>query len=212
MTDFGITVDASGWLSNQGRFSDGKPEGVVIHTLECDAKPHVAEELSQPGGYLHGKGLAPQRMTDPVSIVRTVPDGTIGGHVGGRGNPRFVGVEVSGRAGWSREQWLDGGRAQAALDHSAHAAAGLFIVYGHSYEEIRWLSGAQIQGRRTFGLLGHIDVSTFVGGTDHWDPGLSDDFPYGWYEERTKFWFLDMTGGTPQEWDLLRWISEPSYN
>ena len=205
MADLGITMDASGWLSNQGRFAAGRPQGVVVHTLECEAKPRIAQELSAQGGYLDNEGLAPQRMTDPTSIVRTIPDGTKGGHCGQLGNPRFVGVEVSGRASWSRAQWLDGGLAQAALSNSARAAAGLFIVYGHGLDEIRWLSGAQIKAGNEFGLLGHVDVSVFVGGTNHWDPGLPADFPYDWYAAEVRRWFLIMTGASVDTdwWDEM---------
>lgn len=193
---FGITYDASAWLTSYGPFAVPEPRGLVIHSLECDAVPHIAEQLSAPGGWLDTEGLAPTRMTDPVSIVRAIPDGDSAGHIGGPGNSRYLGVEVSGRAAWVRSQWLDGGNAQAALDHQARAIAGLFVLFNRSYADIRYLSIAQLRAGTPFGMCDHNDISiSGVSNTNHWDPGLG--FPHDWFLPRVQFWFLFMTGGKP---------------
>lgn len=193
MTDLGYTYDACAWLTHYGRFTGSAPRGVVIHSLECDAIDHIAEQLSAPGGWLDGEGLAPQRMTDPVSIVKSVPDGYQGGHIGGPGNSLYVGVEVSGRAAWTPAQWATP-KARAGLDHQARAVAGLYVVYGHGYDEIRWLSIAQLRAGYPFGMCTHNDISiSGVSNTNHWDPGTGFDF--AWFLSRVQYWFLVMTGG-----------------
>ena len=192
----GITDDSSSFLTNYGAFQGSEPRGIVIHSLECGAIPGIAAQLSSRGGWLDGEGLAPTLMTDPTSIVRAIPDGDSGGHIGGPGNSRYLGVEVSGRAAWTRAQWLDGGPAQAALEHQARAVAGLFVLYGRPFTDIRWLSIAQLRAGTPFGMCFHADISiSGVSGTDHWDPGLG--YPGGYVLAAVQRWFLSMTGGKP---------------
>ena len=207
-----ITYDATGWLSNQGPFKAARPWGRVIHTLECEAKPGIARELSAPGGYLDSQGLAPHGMSDPTQRVRACNTNRIGGHVGGRANPHVVGYEVSGRAAWTPAQWLDGGPRQAALESDARLIAWDCVQDGWTREEAtRWLSGAQIKanyagGPIVRGLLEHNDVSEFIGGTNHWDPG---GFVPAWFASRIGAFYDELTGSTPpdnrtpeeKEWD-----------
>ena len=80
----GITFDASAWLTNYGHFAWG-PNILVLHSLECDAMRGIAQSLSEQGGWLDTENLAPQRMTAPGDLVRTMPDGNQGGHIGGDG-------------------------------------------------------------------------------------------------------------------------------
>jgi len=94
-SELGITFDASAWLSNYGHFSWG-PNILVLHSLECDAIRGIARSLSERGGWLDTENLAPQRMTAPSDLVRTMPDGDQGGHIGGPGNSHCAGVEVAG--------------------------------------------------------------------------------------------------------------------
>jgi hypothetical protein len=206
----GITADASAWLTNYGPFAYG-PNIIVIHDLECDPRRGLAWQLSDRGGYLDNGGLAPQRMTGPGDLVRTIPDGTQGGHIGSPGNSHAAGVEVTGRAAWTEGQWGDP-LVSEGVDNQARAIAGLAVVYGWTYDDIRYLSIAQIRaGER--GICTHNDISVSgISRTDHWDPGLG--YPFAWALERIQYWFQVITGGVVAvvaEWDLLRWISEPGY-
>jgi hypothetical protein len=189
----GITADASGWLSNYGRFAYG-PNIIVIHSLECDAIRGIAWSLSEPGGWLDNENLAPQRMTAPSDLVRTVPDGDQGGHIGGPGNSHCAGVETSGRAAWTGDQWATP-LAREALEMQARAIAGLAVVYGWGYGDLRYLSIAEIRaGAR--GICTHNDISiSGISGTNHWDPGLG--YPFAWVLSRIQYWFQTITGGTP---------------
>lgn len=190
----GITYDATGWLSSYGPFAYG-PNIIVIHSLECDAIDHIAEQLSARGGWLDGEGLAPQRMTDPVSIVKCIPDGNQGGHIGGPGNSHCAGVETSGRAAWTPAQWATP-KARAAVDHQARAVAGLAIQYGWDYSDLRYLSLAQIRAGSPRGICDHNSISlSGISNTDHWDVGLG--YPWSYLLTRTRYWYQLMTGGTP---------------
>ena len=204
----GITADASAWLSNYGRFAYG-PNIIVIHSLECDAVRGIAWSLSERGGWLDNEGLAPQRMTAPGDLVRCIPDGDQGGHIGGPGNSHCAGVEVSGRAAWVPADWA-APLAVEALDNQARAIAGLAVVYGWTYIDLRYLSIAQIRaGER--GICTHNDISiSGISGTNHWDPGLG--YPFAAQLERIQSWFQVITGGSPVtptvEWTVLQWISD----
>ncbi len=193
-----ITYNATGWLTSYGPFSAGRPWGRVLHTLECDARPGVARSLSEPGGYLDNEGLAPHGMSDPSERVRACNTNRYSGHVGGRANPLVVGYEVTGRAGWSPQQWLDGGNNQAALESDARLIAWDCVQDGWARGEIRMLSGAQIRqnyngGSVVRGFLDHNDVSEFIGGTNHWDPGT---FVHEWFLGRVRFYYDQFKGNT----------------
>jgi hypothetical protein len=203
-----ITNTAGSYISNQGPFRAHRPWGRVVHSLECDATPGVAWALSQRGGYLDNQHLAPHRMTDPTHTVSVLPTNTVGGHVGGRGNPLLVGYEVTGRAAWTEQQWMDGGLRQQALEHDARIIAEDCVRDGWGRDEIRWLSGAQIRqnytgGGTVRGLLEHNDVSQFIGGTTHWDPGSG--FPSAWFLARVRAWYDHLTG-TPDPPTTTDWF------
>lgn len=194
----GITFDASQWLTNYNGFVWG-PNIIVIHSLECDSIPGIARALSEPGGYLDTENLAPQRMTAPGDLVRTIPDGTQGGHIGGPGNSHCAGVEVSGRAAWTPGQW-DTPLAREALDMQARAIAGLAVVYGWGLNDLRYLSLAQIRAGDTRGICDHNSISlSGISATNHWDVGLG--YPFAAQLARIKYWFLVITGNTPVDPD-----------
>jgi hypothetical protein len=200
----GVTLNASAWLTNYGPFAWG-PNIIVWHSLECDAIARIAEQLSARGGYLDNEGLAPQRMTDPAAIVRTMADGLQGGHIGGPGNSHCGGAEVSGRAAWTPAQWALP-NARAAVDHQARAVAGLAVNYGWAYTDLRWLAIAQIRAGSPRGMCSHNDISVSgISGTNHWDPGLG--FPFAWALERTQYWYRAMTGtATPSPVAVRTWL------
>ncbi len=225
-----ITYDASGWLTSYGQFPAGRPWARVLHSLECDPKPGVARELSAPGGWLDNEGLAPHGMSDPTQRVRACSTRRYSGHVGGLANPHVVGYEVAGRAAKSRAQWLDGGSQQAALESDARLIAWDYVRDGWSRGEIRMLSGAQIRqnyagGPAVRGLMTHNDVSQFIGGTNHWDPGPG--FPFDWFLDRVRSHYDAFTGGgssgtdpvdppppppTPEDYNIMRTFSVPGYH
>jgi len=193
----GITYTAGSWIQNYGPFKIPAPYGRTIHTLECDAKPGIAKQLSVRGGYLDTQKLGPQRMVDPTERVATMAGNLRGGHAGTYGNNGTVGYEISGRAAWSRSQWLDESNPRAALENAARCVAEDMVRDGWSRTDIRWLSGAQIIANNAGtayvrGLLEHNDVSEFLGLTNHWDPGPG--FPGDVFLERVAYWYDQYSG------------------
>jgi hypothetical protein len=152
-----------------GAFRSGQPRLIVIHSLEAPPRRGLAYDLA--AGWLQNAGVSPQHMTDPGETVDTLRPGIVGYHCG-NGNQQSVGLEVTGYAGWSKDQWLDP-TAFAAVRLDAKQGAAVAKHYGIP---MRWLSLAQIRnGER--GFCTHNDISLTLGGTNHWDPG--PNFPYG---------------------------------
>jgi len=200
----GITFDASAWLTNYGHFAWG-PNILVLHSLECEAMRGIAQSLSERGGWLDTENLAPQRMTAPGDLVRTMPDGDQGGHIGGPGNSHCAGVEVSGRAAWTPEQWATP-LAKEALDMQARAIAGLAVAYGWAYSDLRYLSQAQIKAGDTRGICDHNAISlSGISNTNHWDVGLG--YPWEGQLTRIQYWFQVISGGAVHALTILQWLS-----
>lgn len=169
---------------------------VVAHSLECEAKEGLAYELTVPdGAYLQTAGVSPHTMSDPGETCWACDTDIVGYHVGPQGNPQSTGGEVTGRAAWSRAQWLSGS-ANMALQRQAMALAGQAMAAGFAPGDYRWLSLAEVGDRRTRGFCYHYDISQALGGTDHWDPGPG--YPADvqmqrirWYAGVQDHWGLD---------------------
>jgi len=107
--------------------------------------------------------------------------------------------------------------------------AGLAKANGFRPAEIRWLSVAEVKAQNVRGMCYHYDLTrAFPADTTHWDPGPG--YPADivmntirWYAGVADFWGLDAgtrpdglpggggSGGAEEEFDILRWISEPAY-
>lgn len=176
---------------------------VVAHTLECEAKEGLAYELTVPdGAYLQTAGVSPHTMSDPAETCWACDTDLVGYHVGPAGNPLSTGGEVTGRASWSRAQWL-ADAPNRALTRQAQALAGQAMAKGFAPGDFRWLSLAEVASRRVRGFCGHYDVSKALGGSDHWDPGPG--YPYDiqmsrirWYAGVANFWGED-PGSRPED-------------
>lgn len=144
---------------------------VVAHTLECEAKEGLAYELTVPdGSYLQGAGVSPHTMSDPGETCWACDTDLVGYHVGPKGNPLSTGGEVTGRASWSREKWLEPAP-NRALQRQAKALAEQAMAKGFAPGDYRWLSIPEVASRRVRGFCYHYDISEALGGSDHWDPG-----------------------------------------
>lgn len=200
---------------------------VVAHSLECDAKDGLAYELTVPDGcYLQTAGVSPHTMSDPSETCWACDTDLVGYHVGPVGNGVSTGGEVTGRAAWTRDQWL-ADTPNRALQRQAQALAGQAMARGFQPADYRWLSLAEVADRHTRGFCYHYDISRAIGGTDHWDPGSG--YPADiqmtrirWYAGVQDYWGLDAgtrpddiggggPGGAQPEFDILAWISDPSY-
>lgn len=178
--------------SHGGAFRAGAPRLIVIHSLEAPAKRGLAYSLA--GGWIQTAGVSPQHITDPGETVDCLRPGVVGWHCG-NGNQVSVGLEVTGRAGWSAAEWLEP-EAFAAVRLDAKQGA---VVAKHYGIPMRWLSLQQIRnGER--GFCTHNDISLTLGGTNHWDPG--PNFPFAVFMQMVQ----QFAGG----WDGLRDDFKPS--
>lgn len=172
--------------SHGGGFRSGQPTLIVIHSLEAPARRGLAYDLAT--GWLQGAGVSPHALTDPGETVDTCSESLVGWHCG-NGNQYGIGLEVTGYAAWTFEQWTNGD-AFAAVRLAAKRAAE--AARRHNIP-IRWLSLAQIRnGER--GFCTHADISATLGGTNHTDPGRG--FPFAIFLQMVQQW-TDGTVGNP---------------
>lgn len=151
-------------------FHVGKPRQIVIHSAETEHKAGLALSLARGWWQNPNNKTSAHGMGDPGGAVRMVRTHTIAWHCGA-GNPNSLGWEQTGRARWSRAQWLANNGA-ASLRNTAREVAADCKTFGIP---ARWLSLAQI-ARDEKGLMTHNDARLVWGGTTHTDPGPG--FPY----------------------------------
>lgn len=166
---------------------------IVAHTLECEAKPGLAEDLAR--GYFQNEKVSVHCVNDPSITIGGLLTDTQGWHAGATGNKYALADEVTGRAGWSQSTWLNG-NPRLALQRQWIAMAQLGVAVNFRPEEFRWLSLAEVKSRSVRGFCGHVDISMAFGESNHWDPG--PEYPYAigmtnirWYAGVADYWGLD---------------------
>lgn len=164
--------------SHGGLFKAGRPRLIVVHSLEAPARRGLAWDLAN--GWIKTAGVSPHAITDPGETVDLLDEGTVGWHCG-NGNSEGLGLEVTGYAAWSFEDWTTGDNfAAVRLD----AKRGSEAAVRHGIP-MRWLSLDEIRnGGR--GFCTHADISATLGGTNHWDPGLG--FPFAIFMQMVQEW------------------------
>jgi len=137
---------------------------------------HSAEASDDSGADTTAEGVAnffanpatqasTQLAVDRDSCVRMLPDliipwGASGANTGG------LHVEICGRAGWTRAQWMQKSRLPM-LDRAAYKVA--MWCYHYSIP-VRWVGPTGLKlGRK--GLTTHKDVNDAFKNGSHWDPG-----------------------------------------
>lgn len=102
---------------------------------------------------------------DRDSCVRMLPDLIIPWGASGA-NSNGLHVEICGRAGWSRAQWLNPSRLPM-IDRAAYKVA--MWCYHYSIP-VRWVGPVGLKlGRK--GLTTHKEVNDAFRNGSHWDPG-----------------------------------------
>lgn len=168
---------------------------IVAHTLECDAREGLAEDLAR--GYFQNNNVSVHCVNDPGITIGGLDTGTQGWHAGATANKYGLADEVTGRAGWDRGTWLQGAP-RKALQRQWKAMAELGVAAGFEPGDFRWLSIAEIRTKSVRGYGGHVDFSVAFGESNHWDPGGPDDYPWQlgmttirWYAGVADYWGED---------------------
>lgn len=141
---------------------------------------HSAEASDDSGADTTAEGVAnyfarpstqasTQLAVDRDSCVRMLPDLVIPWGASGA-NTNGLHIEICGRAGWTREQWLDHSR-RPMLDRAAFKVAKWCYHYAIP---VRWVDVAGLKTGRK-GLTTHKEVNDAFQNGSHWDPG--PDFP-----------------------------------
>lgn len=160
----------------------------VIHSAEAsdDTGPDTTAEGVAAYFARPDTQASTQLAVDRDSCVRMLPDLTVPWAAPGA-NTNGLHVEICGRAGWTRAQWLEA-RRRPMLDRAAYKVA----AWCHTYKiPRRWVGPIGLRLRRG-GLTTHADVTkAFPGGT-HWDPG--PNFPRELFLELVQHHYAVIAG------------------
>jgi len=162
---------------------------VAIHSAETSERPSSAEALGayfQDPKRLNNAGeLVPvvcsaHYSVDSDTIVQSVLESDTAFHVRAKGwNDRTVGIELTGRAAQSREEWLDEyGRSMLPL--AAKLVRRICDAYGLPLEHVG-PSGLLVN---TKGITSHVDIRDAFHQDTHYDPGGA--FPWDVFVELVR--------------------------
>ena len=154
--------------------------------------PGNAKALAGPAWFGGPKaGTSATDIFDPIDGVKMLDEHTVPYHVGPNGNGLSTGSEHCGSVNLTQAQWLSA-NGRAMLDRSARRSAQRAHERGWSLSDCRWLSVSEVAKKTVKGFCTHNDIRLALGGTTHSDPG--PNFPYAWYMDRVRFWYLNPTG------------------
>jgi hypothetical protein len=136
---------------------------------------HSAEAADSFGGDSSAEGVAiffsrpstkasTQLAVDRDSCVRMLPDLVIPWGAAGA-NSDGLHVEICGRAGWSKAEWL---QRKTMLQRAAYRVAKWCWLYDIGP---KWLSNRQLANGTARGLTTHAQVNEVFKRGSHWDPG-----------------------------------------
>lgn len=132
--------------------------------------------FGEPGGSAH-------YVTDTDNTLHPLAETVVAYHA--PPNDRSIGVEIGGRAHWTREQWLDP-QVWPAVARGAAVVADVARRWGVPL--VRIGPDELTAGKR--GICGHVDVSRAWRQSDHTDPGPG--FPWDHF-------MAAVTGGPTEE-------------
>ncbi|WP_029135338.1 hypothetical protein [Nakamurella lactea] len=155
-------------------------DAAIVHTVESDLRDSLAVSLAGPDWFGSTKaGTSPHAIVGPVSRVGTVLRKFKSWAVGSPGNNITYNIEQTGRAAFTRAQWLTTeGLAQISnvalvIADWAKAKGATKPPTRGTRDELRRYANGENVGLRYYG---HVDVTDTLGGTTHTDPG--DQYPY----------------------------------
>lgn len=186
--------DVDGFLQAQNFTKDGSrtPNLWVVHDEEYPERSDAAWDVARYFAGANAPRSSAHVCVDDRNAIGCVDWRDIAWHSGhGATNNRSIGIEHSGYASQSREEWLDE-YGMKMLDRSAR----LFAEIGHGQFSIPpvKLSPEQVAAGEA-GICGHVDVTrgyNIYGG--HTDPG--DQFPWDIYLDLIK---KHLTGSSEED-------------
>lgn len=160
------------------RLGPRKVSLVVIHSAEIGESLEGAEALMKVCAN-NPRVASWHYAVDGDSITQSLHEGDIAFHAPGA-NHNGIGIELSGRAKQTAEEWLDPFSLQMLL-LVAELVAGICQRWDIPVEFVN-VDGLR-RGER--GITTHNMVSQAFGKSDHWDPG--PHFPMAWFLEQVRF-------------------------
>ncbi len=147
---------------------------VVIHSMESPEKPGTAVAVAKWFSGALAPKVSAHVCVDAVNSVECVLPQDIAWAAPGANRDGYH-VELAGRAGQTKQEWLDD-LSSRALVNAARVCAIVCQTWG--IPPVR-LTTEQVRDGKTRGFCGHSEVSLAFRKSDHWDPGPGfpwDDF------------------------------------
>jgi hypothetical protein len=143
---------------------------IVIHSAEASDSSGVDTSAEGVANYFSRKSTqaSTQLAVDRDSCVRMLPDLVVPWGASGA-NHDGLHVEICGRAGWTRSEWLE-------RPIMLRRAAWKVAMWCYQYHiPARWITVASVKGGIVKGMTTHHDVNAAFKKGVHWDPG--PEFP-----------------------------------
>ncbi len=167
------TVDAVIQARNYTKGRKTKVDLLVLHTTENQCVNGVARNVALWFAGASAPQASAQYVVGPDVTIQCVSPDDTAWHAPGA-NDRGIGIEQTGRASFTAEQWASP-EVQDMLFRSATLVARLCAHYGIP---IVRLSVDELRAGKA-GIVGHVDVTKAFGKSNHVDPGGS--FPWSQY-------------------------------
>lgn len=177
--------------------------GIGLHSLECPPRAGMARSLSGPDYFQRATTQASVAyVVGGDETIQTAPEDAWTWSAGTPGSRPLIHIEMTGYASMSRDQWLGN---LTAVGSTIRTPAGQYIAYDRQMADYcsamyqrtarltadictRWgwqpVAGtaaelrAAVAGTNVGRCFRHSDITAWVGGTTHTDPG--PDYP--WHE------------------------------
>ncbi len=165
-----------------------RTQGAVIHCTDGAEGLHKAEDVAEMFrvGWDDAKHWrSAHKVRDTDSAVQCVPYNRRAYHCGHNGNDAFLGLELTGRASQTHEQWLD--------------SVSLPMLCAGAYDVAEWCRDFHIPAvyidytavkREARGITTHYDIKRAWGQTTHTDPGPG--FPLADFVEAVRICLATM--------------------
>jgi hypothetical protein len=152
---------------------------IVMHSAEIDEISTSAEALMNWSAGPNAAKSSWHYAVDNNSITQSVKEKDTAWHAPGA-NSYGIGIELSGYARQTREEWLDE-YGQQMLHLAAILVADICARHGLP---VQFLSADDLQNNSVLGITTHAEVTKAFGKSTHIDPGRG--FPMDWFLDKVR--------------------------